>query len=159
MKRIIKVEGLTGRFDVPSFLWAENEPLTIQFDIAESRRGKFVATAICGDQIKTEYLNNDRSFTLDPEWIKAGNYQDVSILLELVTNNGNAVIIPNDPKKGGYFIEPLRIDRVDENTTAVAWLQKIEANLSTLRMRIKNVETRLQEFEDNGVPLVFEENE
>lgn len=159
MKRIIKVKGRTGRFDVPSFLWTENETLTVQFDVVESVQGKFIAVAMCGTQKKTVTLDESKEIEITPEFIKDGGFQPVSFLLEYRTLNDDRLIVSNDPKKGGYFIEPLLIQRVDENTTAIAWLQKVENDMQALSARIARTEERLAKFEDNGVPLIFEDKD
>ncbi len=159
MIRTIKVKGRTGRFDSPSFLWTENETLTIEFEIAESRVGRYVAVVTCGTQKKTVYLSNDTTVDISPEFIQEGEFNPVSVLLEFRNKQGDRVIIPNDPAKGGFFIEPLYIERVTENTTAIGWLTKIETALAELRARQDETEKKLQQFEDEGVPLLAENEE
>ena len=156
MIRTIHIKGLTGRFDVPSFLWTENETLTLKFDVAEKRVGRYVAVVICGAQKKTVYLGRDMSVELSPEFIQKGEYQPLTILLEFRPPKGTRAIIGNDPYNGGFCIEPLKIERVNENTCAIAWMQKLEGDFEALSKRLKMVEDKLKEFEDEGVPLLTE---
>lgn len=158
MIRIIKVKGRTGRFDTPSFLWTENETLTLKFEIAEARVGRYVAVVQCGTQKKTVYFSKNTTIDVLPEFIQKGEFNPVSVLLEFRTTQGDRVIISNDPAKGGFFIEPLYIERVEGNTTAIAWLTKIESELAELRTRQEETEKKLRQFEDEGVPI-FSENE
>lgn len=156
MIRMIHIKGLTGRFDVPSFLWTENESLTLKFDVVEKRVGRYVAVVICGEQKKTVYLGRDMSVELSPEFIQKGDYQPLTILLELRPLKGLRALIGNNPSNGGFCIEPLKIERVDENTCAVAWMQKLEGDFEAFGKRLKTVEDKLKEFEDEGVPLLAE---
>ena len=150
MKRIINFRGRMGRYDIPSFLFTENETLEIQFNIQTYTLGKYIAILTCGKRKQAFSLGQDMTVTIPPEFIKRGDFAPLSILLELRTMVGDKVIIPSDPARGGYHIEPLYIDRVEGNTTAIAWCQELER-------RIKHVEDKLKEYEDKGVPLVFEE--
>ncbi len=159
MKRIIKVKGLTGRLDVPSFLWTENETLTLTFDIEEKRVGRYVVVVLCGEQRKTVYLGRDMSVEITPQFIKDGGYQPLTILLEFRNTYGDKVIIPNDPTDGGFAIEPLRIERVNENNCVLAWMQKLEGDMAALGARLTTVENKLAAFEDEGVPLLAETEE
>ena len=122
-------------------------------------QGKFIAVATCGTQKKTVTLDESKEIEITPEFIKDGGFQPVSFLLEFRTLNDDRSIVSNDPKKGGYFIEPLLIQRVDENTTAIAWLQKVESDMQALSVRIARTEERLTKFEDDGIPLIFEDED
>lgn len=150
MERIINFSGKVGRYDIPSFLFTENDPLELIFNVHTTAIGKYVVTLNCGDQKHVLTLAEDMKVIVPPGFIERGNLNPLAILLELRTMKGDKVIIPSDPKQGGFFIEPLYIETVEENTFAVAWCQELER-------RLKNVETKLKEFEDKGVPLVFEE--
>lgn len=156
MIRRIKIKGRTGRFDVPSFLWTENETLTLKLDVEEKRVGRYVAVVRCGEQRKTVYLNAEMTVELSPEFIQKGEYQPLTVLLELRNAQGTRVLIPSDPEKGGFCIEPLKIERMGENTCAVTWMQKLEGELGALRTRVEKTENKLKEFEDEGVPLLAE---
>ena len=150
MKRTINFRGRMGWYDVPSFLFIENEPLEIVFNLQGYTLGKYVATITCGKRKQAFILGDDKTVTIPPEFIKRGDFAPLSVLLDLRTENGDKFIIPPDPAQGGFCIEPLYIKKAESNTTAIAWCQELEA-------RIKHVEDKLKEFEDKGTPLVFEE--
>lgn len=154
MQRIIKLRGRTGKFTTPSFLYTDNEPLVIKFDITEHRVGKYVAQVVCGEQKKTVYLGKDMSVEVLPDFIKAGEFNPVYVHLEFRTQYGDKVVIPNDPAKGGFFIEPLYIERVSGNTTFLAWATKMEEEMKAMNNELDTVKAKLKEFEDEGVPLV-----
>jgi hypothetical protein len=154
MQRVIKVRGRTGKFITPSFLYTDNDPLVIKFDVAEHRVGKYVAQVVCGEQKKTVYLGKDMSVEVLPDFIKAGEFNPIYVHLEFRTQYGDKVVIPNDPAKGGFFIEPLYIERVSGNTTFQAWATKIEEEVKALKDELSLVKAKLKEFEDEGVPLV-----
>lgn len=156
MNRVIKVRGRTGKFTTPSFLYTDNEPLVIKFDVAEHRVGKYVCQVVCGEQKKTVYLGKDMSVEVLPDFIKAGEFNPIYVHLEFRTQAGDKVVIPNDPAKGGFFIEPLYIERVSGNTTFQAWATKIEEEVKALKDELSLVKAKLKKFEDEGVPLVAE---
>jgi hypothetical protein len=154
MKRILKFEGKTARWDVPSFLWTENEPLTIEFDIVEQRAGTHYASIRCGNRLNEVSLATSKMVEVPAQFIKDGDYSPLQISLEFRSDKGGAVIVPADPKRGGYFIEPLAIERVEESTTAIAMLQALEAqfkakteklaeDINTLRTDVTRHEIRL----------------
>ena len=157
MIKTIKLKGLTGRFTAPSFLWTENEPLTIKFDINEHRVGRYVCVVNCGEQKKTVYLGKDLSVDISPDFIKDGGFNPIYVLLEFRNAYGDKVIIPNNPARGGFFIEPLYVERVTENTTFQAWASKLEAQLEALHNRFVELSEKVKNFEDEGVPLLAEE--
>jgi hypothetical protein len=95
---------------------------------------------------------------LPPQFIKDGEYNPVFITLELRDKQGNSVIISGDPANGGFLIEPLQIERVGEYTTAQGWLSKIEETFTNILGRLGTVENKVANFEDEGVPLLAEEN-
>lgn len=134
MLRTINLKGRTGRFDVSSFPWTENETLVVKFNVNENRFGRYIVIVKCGGMKKTVMLDHkEMTVTIPPDFIKNGNYDPVYFLLEFRNASGDMVVIPNDPKKNGFFIEPLYITRVAENTTAMAWLQKIEAEINSIK--------------------------
>mgnify|MGYP003288068931 CR=1 FL=1 len=153
MLRILKLKGRTGRFDVPSFPWTENEPLIVKFDVNESRFGRYMLIVKCGNMQKTVMLNpKEMTVEIEPEFIKNGNYGPVYFLLEFRNPVGDKIIIPNDPKKNGFFIEPLYITRVEGNTTGFAWLTKIETALAEIQETLKMHGETL-----NGVPALIDQ--
>jgi hypothetical protein len=79
------------------------------------------------------------------EFIQKGGFEPLNISLEFRNASGTAVIIPSDPKRGGYFIEPLYFRRVEETTTAIAWLQDVESKLNATNARIDETNALLQQ--------------
>ena len=154
MKRIIEIKGRTGRFDVPSFAVTENEKLTIEFRFDKPSNGRYIASFLCGNAKKVVTLDKTLSATLSPEFFAKGEYRPVHILLEMRSAKTDKVLISNEPAEGGYFIEPLFLDTVAQNTTAYAWLTSIEKSISAIVDRLLVVENKLKEFEEEGVPLV-----
>jgi hypothetical protein len=159
MERIITVKGTVGRYDIPSFTYADNETLTLRLNILESKAGLYVAVVTCGEQKKKVYLKEDTKIKIPPDFIKKGGFKPIVVLLEYRTKQGDIVIIPNNPDDGGFFIEPLVIEQVDENFTAQGWLSKMEAEMTKYLQRLTVVENKLAQFEDEGVPLLAENEE
>ena len=157
MKRIINFRGRMGRYDVPSFLFTENDQLEIEFNLQGYTLGKYIAILTCGKRKQAFVLGEDKTVTIPPEFIKRGDFAPLSILLELRTMAGDKVIIPSDPAQGGFHIEPLYIQKAETNATAVAWCQALERQFKELEHKIAHVEEKIKEFEDKGVPLVFED--
>ena len=149
MKRVLNFEGKTARWDVPSFLWTENENLVIQFNIQETRDGTHYAAIRCGNRLKEVSLTTSKTVEVPAQFIKDGDYSHLQISLEFRSNKGGAVIVPADPRRGGYFIEPLVIERVEESTTAIAWLQDIERKIDEINARMtehtKKVNAEIEE--------------
>jgi hypothetical protein len=92
-----------------------------------------------------------------PEFIQKGEFSPISVLLEFRNSQGDKIIIPNDPAKGGFFVEPLHIEKVGESATAIGWMTKIENEMSALLRRCIMLEDKLSTFEDEGVPLLVED--
>ena len=141
MIRTVNFTGRTGRFDVPVFLWTENEELIIQLNVQEYRQGKFVCVVKHGNARMTVYLTKDKTITLTPDWLKENGTAPLEILLELRTLDLSRVIIPNGRENGGYFIEPLLIEHVDATFTAVGWLTKIETEQAAQRTLLKELQS------------------
>lgn len=151
MKRVLNFEGKTARWDVPSFLWTENENLVIQFNIQETRDGTHYASIRCGNRLKEVSLVTSKMVEVPAQFIKDGDYSPLQISLEFRDNKGGALIVPADPKRGGYFIEPLAIERVEESTTAIAMLQALEAQFKAktamLEQEINTLHTDINRHE------------
>ena len=141
MIRTVNFTGRTGRFDVPSFLWTDNEELTIKLNVQEYRQGKFVCVVKHGNAQMTVYMTKDKTITLTPDWLKENGTAPLEILLELRTLDLSRVIIPNGRENGGYFIEPLQIEHVDATFTAVGWLTKIETEQAAQRALLKELQS------------------
>ena len=147
MLRTIKLKGLTGRFTTPSFPWTQNEPLVVKFDVAEERSGRYFLIVRCGNMVMEKHcLPKDLTVEITPDFIKQGNYNPVEFLLEYRNPFADKVIIGNDPKKNGFFIEPLYITRVEGNTTGIAWLQKIEQEIALLKETVTAHGIKLDEL-------------
>jgi hypothetical protein len=157
MERIINIKGKIGRYDVPSFAYADNEPLILRLNIHENRVGRYIVVVTCGTQKKTVYLGKDMTVEVLPEFIQKGEFSPISVLLEFRNSQGDKIIIPNDPAKGGFFVEPLHIEKVGESATAIGWMTKIENEMSALLRRCIMLEDKLSTFEDEGVPLLVED--
>lgn len=157
MNRTLKFTGRTGRWDVPSFIWTENEPLSITFDIRETRVGIFYAAIRCGKRIMEISLAKYMTVEIPSEFIKNGDYEPLNISLEFRNASGNVIIVPSDPKRGGYFIEPLYIERVDESTTAIAWLQDVEKKIEQTNAKVEETNALLQKQQEqlDGVPALI----
>lgn len=157
MNRKLTIKGTTGRYDVPSFVWSENENLSITFDIHETRVGRFYAVIRCGKRIMELSLAKYQTVEIPAEFIKAGEFEPLNISLEFLNASGNAVIVPSDPKRGGYFIEPLYFRRVEESTTAIAWLQNIESKIAEINAKLEETNKSVAECkaELDGVPALI----
>ena len=145
MNRKLTIKGTTGRYDVPSFVWSENETLSITFDIRETRVGRFYAVIRCGKRVMEFSLAKYQTVEIPAEFVKSGGFEPLNISLEFWNTSGTAVIVPSDPKRGGYFIEPLYFRRVEETTTAMAWLQDVESKLNATNARINETNALLQQ--------------
>lgn len=157
MNRILKFTGKTGRWDVPSFLWTENDTLSITFDIRETRVGIFYATIRCGKRIMEISLAKYMTVEIPSDFIKNGDYEPLNISLEFRSASGNAVIVSSDPKRGGYFVEPLYIERMDESTTAIAWMQDVEKKIEQTNEKVAETNALLQKQQEqlDGVPALI----
>lgn len=160
MERHIEFKGRMGRYDVPSFIWGENETLCITFGLNKNVLGRYIYVVKCGKSTAIDYLRNDMKITIPAEFIKRGNFEPLYISIELRTMAGDKVIIPADAKLGGFMIEPLVIDKATASTTAIAWCQDLETKYAELSADLQAIKTKLAQYEDEGVPLLAEtENE
>ena len=141
MIRTVNFTGRTGRFDVPSFLWTENEELTIKLNIQEYRQGKFICVVKHGKAQMTVYMTKDKTITLTPDCLKKNGTAPLEILLELRTLDLSRVIVPSGRENGGYFIEPLQIEHVDATFTAVGWMTKIETEQAAQRALLEELQS------------------
>lgn len=157
MNRKLTIKGTTGRYDVPSFVWSENETLSITFDIHETRVGRFYAVIRCGKRVMEISLAKYQTVEIPAEFIKSGGFEPLNISLEFWNASGTAVIVPSDPKRGGYFIEPLYFRRVEETTTAMAWLQDVESKIAEINAKIEKTNASIAECKTglDGVPALI----
>ena len=140
MLRTVNFTGRTGRFDVPSFLWTENENLEIKLDVQTFKQGVFVAVVKHGKSTFTRRLDEDKTIFLTSDMLKENGDSQLEILLELRTLDATRVIIPNGKENGGYFIEPLLIEHVDTTFTAVGWLTRIENGMHEMALQIEELQ-------------------
>ena len=162
MERVITIKGRTGRYNASSFVWTENEHLTIRFDVKSSVDGKYVISAKHGASEKTIVLPDDKTVEFTPEWLKNGGENPLEIIIEFRTPDLANVIIPSadrNRRNGGFLIEPLSIERIDKQFTAVGYFEIIEDMLSKVNSRIDEINARFARFEEVGVPLRFVEPE
>lgn len=157
MKRTINFIGRRGTFDLPSFLITENEPLTLKLNGLDSKLGKYVLTFKHGDEKGTVYLSNTMSVDVPIEYLKVNN-EPIELFLELRDIAGTKVLIhtaktPTDCT--GFYIEPLKLERVEEGWSLVAWLQEAETEMQKLGDELKCMKQKLLQFESNGIPLTF----
>ena len=162
MIRTINFVGRRGLYDLPTFLVTANEPLTIKFAGLDIRLGKYVATIRHGKETLSVYLSNVMSVDIPTP---------IEMFLELRDNNGTRVLIGSAKSHAdlnGYYIEPLKLEKVDGSWSMIAWLQRIENKIQELKTetdtKLKNMDDRLMRteetlshYENNGVPLQFKE--
>lgn len=150
MKRILKLKGRTGLFDTPSFLLSANEELIIKCDFAdEIRVGKFRLIVKHGEKKKTFSLSKSDCVVLSPDWLNE-NAENLEFSLVLLNTVENAVI------KDDYQIEPLKIETVNGNFSYTAVLQEIIRRQDEQDKKMQELEERLNEYDDNGVPVPVE---
>ena len=146
MLREINFNGRTGRFDVPSFLFTDNEELQIKVNAQVSIQGVYVATVKHGNFQRTVRLDEDKTLTIVPEWLKENGEQPIEMLLELWDTSMSRRIIPSG--NGGFVIEPLQVLKVDNEYTAIGWMAKIEDLLSAQAQAIEELQTAVSETHD-----------
>lgn len=159
MIRTINITGRTGRIDVPSFLWTENESLTLKFVTREIRIGRYVCAVTLGEKTKTVYLGNDMSVEFSPEWLKDGAGKLMEIYLEFRTPDASRVIIPSAKSETdctGFLIEPLLIEKMDDSYSVCGWLSKVENEIAGVKSELLQVQEKLAMYEENGVPWLVE---
>jgi hypothetical protein len=161
MKININIQGRTGRFDTPSFLLTANEDLTLCFNVKETRVGRYVAKFKHGENKMTAYLTKeDRSVNIPASWLNKAGAVPLEIFLELRDGTGTRVIIPSaksETDKEGFFIEPLKIVEMEDGWSACGWLQELENAFAEINGKVDDVSERVKKFEDDGVPLTFED--
>lgn len=158
MERVITIKGRTGRYNASSFVWTENEPLTIRFDVKSSVKGEYVISAKHGASEKTIVLPDNKTVEFTSEWLKNGGENPLEIIMEFRTPDLANVIIPSadrNRRNGGFLIEPLSIERIDKQFTAVGYFEIIEELIDVVNNRMQEINARFERFEETGVPLRF----
>jgi hypothetical protein len=146
MERIIKLNGKTGLFDIPSFLLSDNEVLNVKLQTSEIRIGRYALTVKCGNEKKTEILGKDRTVLITPEWIKRGTSNILEFSLKLLNLSQSAVI------RDGYEIEPLRVEYLDGDFEFTALVQNLHARQDEQHARLKKLEEIVA-----GIPTAIEQ--
>lgn len=151
MTRVLKIKGRTGLFDTPSFLVSENEELNIKVEIVgEIRIGKYRLSVKHGKEQKQFSLSKSDKITLTPEFLK-NNAENLEFSL-LFLNTTETEVIKND-----YQIEPLKLENANGNFEFTAIMQEFERKQKELEQRLLVAEELIKSYENDGVPLTFEE--
>lgn len=159
MIRTITMRGRTGLYDNPSFLITDNDPLTLKLNLPIIRDGKYVAKLKHGDMEKTVSLDKEMIVDVETEWLKKGGENPLEVFLELRDNSGTKVLIRSArtrTDRGGYFIEPLKIEAVDDGWSALSLLKDFESRICMLEQKNEELSNRIAAFEDHGVELITE---
>lgn len=150
MTRVLKIKGRTGLFDTPSFIVTENESLKISLEFTdEIRIERFRLIVRHGDLKKTFTLSKNEGIELSPEWLKR-NAENLDFSLVLLNLTESAII------KDDYQIEPLKLETADGNFTFAAMVQRMTEKQEEHEKKLYSLEERLKEFEEDGVPLLTE---
>ena len=154
MERILTIKGSVGKFDVPHFLSADNEGVTVTLSTPEETRiGVYRLVIRHGNaEILNKSIRSGQTVYLSPEWIKSGGNENVEFSLILVSQDGARII------KDNYKIEPLKIESVNGNFAFCALVQSLADGQKRLEERFSALEKRVEEYETNGIELISEEN-
>ena len=147
MKRVIEVTGRTGRFDVPFFPLSEHERLDITIKGNDVRIGTYYTTVYNGKEAK-RFKGNQ--FTLYPEYLKSKEGDVLTFALELRAHDGR-IIVPaatSEVDKDGFIIEPLLIEDVRGQQTALAWYAQLETRTLELVKRVETLEATVKEMHE-----------
>ena len=160
MERTINIIGMTGVFDCPSFPLT-NESLKISVKTLNfTNYSKWLLTVKCGKNEKSAFLTETAdSITISNDWVKEGNGDTLEFTLEQRNMRGDKVI------SGGYIIEPLVLQEMNNGTQAIALLQALRAEIAELQKTIEEEKAtkteilrKINAFVDNGVDINFNED-
>ena len=153
MTRILTIDGRTGLFDSPSFLLSENESLKIKLHFKdEIRTGRFRLVVKQGEFKKTFSLSKNEEIELSPAWLTKGG-ENLEFSLVFCNATETAVI------KDDYQIEPLKLESVNGNFVFSALVQEIIAEQKRQAEILSEMQEKLNQYEDEGVPVVLEQIE
>lgn len=161
MKRTITIRGRTGRYDVPSFVLVQNEPLKLCFAAEELTSGIYRAVITHGNAPKINIsLAVEKSVTLSPEWLAKGNTEPVQVVLQLL-DPAQSKVIKND-----FYIEPLTMIKDDEGgyeATAEMSVQAerisdLEKTVQEYGKKLEELQEKLKDYIDNGTEIFVPEN-
>lgn len=128
-QRTITFTGMTGRYDVPSFILSENSDLCIRLDLSPFRSsGLYRVTAIHGGSPVYVFTltAKENEITLPASWLKGGGVEMLELSLKQYNAAGTVLI------NGGYYIEPLEIVALEGEYRATALLQASFENVKRL---------------------------
>lgn len=157
-------------YDLPVFLLTENEVLTLKFSGIDPRMGRYIVTLRHGEENRTVQLSANLTVDIMPEWLNRNGTNPLEVFLELRDNAGTKILISSVQSatdRNGYYIEPLKIEKVDKAFNMIGWLQKVERDIADLKLllkkeitnvtdRVEVMEDTLSKYEECGVPLKFE---
>jgi hypothetical protein len=150
MFRTLFIKGRTGCFDAPSFVVSDNQALSIKlFFEDELRPVRYRLIVKHGDLLKTYAGVSNQIHKIDTSWLKK-NAENIEFSLVLLNDTGSVVI------KDDYQIEPLKIQTVNGNFEFSALVHEILARQDEQDERLSKIEEKLKDFDENGVPLIFE---
>lgn len=162
MIRTITIRGRTGRYDVPSFVLTQNEPLKIIFVAEELTSGVYRAVITHGNAPKIDVsLAVEKSVTLSPEWLLKGNTEPVQVTVQLL-DPAQSKVIKND-----FYIEPLTVvsdgaggyEATAEMTSLSARILALERVVAAYGAKLEAFEKQLKDYIDNGAEIFLPEGE
>lgn len=162
MIRTITIRGRTGRYDVPSFVLTQNEPLKICFVAEELTSGIYRAVITHGNAPKIDVsLAVEKSVTLSPEWLLKGNTEPVQVVLQLL-DPAQSKVIKND-----FYIEPLTVvsdgaggyEATAEMTSLSARILALERIVAAYGAKLEADEKQLKDYIDNGAEIFLPEGD
>ncbi len=128
-ERTITFNGMTGRYDVPSFILSVNSDLRITIDLSPFRAaGLYRVTAIHGGAPAYVFTitAKENDIVLPAEWLNRGGVEMLELSLKQYNAAGTVLI------NGGYCIEPLEIVAVAGEYRATALLQASFENVERM---------------------------
>lgn len=162
MIRTITIRGRTGRYDVPSFVLTQNEPLKICFVAEELTSGVYRAVISHGNAPKINVsLAVEKSVALPPEWLARGNTEPIQVVLQLL-DPAQSKVIKND-----FYIEPLVVvsdgargyEATAEMTAQSARILALERVVAVYGAKLEAFEKQLKDYIDNGAEIFLPEGE
>lgn len=162
MIRTITIRGRTGRYDVPSFVLTQNEPLKIIFVAEELTSGVYRAVITHGNAPKIDVsLAVEKSVTLSPEWLLKGNTEPVQVTVQLL-DPAQSKVIKND-----FYIEPLTVvsdgaggyEATAEMTSLSARILALERVVAAYGAKLEAFEKQLKDYIDNGAEIFLPEGD
>lgn len=153
MKATININGLVGGWDLPAFKVSNNEELTVAFKgLHTSQLYRYLATFKLGAAKSTITLDKDLTATVNSDFLNTQG-DTLEVFLEARSAKTDRLLISADPNNGGFFIEPLKLLKYDEEWTAVGMVQELVRMCEELDERVSSLEGTLREFKEGGVPL------